>query len=319
MLFFVATIAAAAPTGHYHPEDIMVRSKVFAEASDRLSRVFDERSRSLRRLAQALVTYQEALDLLGDRASRAERTRLTELRREYARQEAQVQLVADGVVEDFDSAMVAAMERATRPFGETQRCKARIVEGPRLPGVPVRDRPNPDCKGRDLNDAIAEAMDADETLASTVDEVMDRSWPTVTIDEAPQPPVPAGGGEAIDEWILVHDLLVAAAGESLKAITDRDDEAREAIDAALETEGDVDVEALRTQVNQIEQKTGSARAALAAPILDAAEARLAKKAKGVTIGWCANPRLLGGCQGTDATKDRVALLMSDRKFGKSLP
>ncbi|MEM6929345.1 MAG: hypothetical protein AAF602_20570, partial [Myxococcota bacterium] len=86
-----------------------------------------------------------------------------------------------------------------------------------------------------------------------------------------------------------------------------------------ETEGDPDVDALRTQVRRIEQQTGQARAALAGPILVAAEDRLAKKVKDVAIGWCANPRALGGCIGTDTTTKRISLLMADKKFAKALP
>ncbi|MEM6931660.1 MAG: hypothetical protein AAF602_32315, partial [Myxococcota bacterium] len=229
MLFFIATVAAASVTGHYHPEDIMVRSKVFASASERLSGVFEERSRSLRQLALALVTYQESLDLLGARASEAERARLAELRRDYARQESEIQFVADGVVEDFDSAMGAAMERATKSFGQTQRCRARLATGPRLPGMPVRDEPNPECRGRDLNNDIAKAMDTDDALSTAVDQVLGRDWPSVTIPEVPQAPL----GGSVTEWIMVHDLLMAGAKSALKGLTNRDDEAREAIDAAL--------------------------------------------------------------------------------------
>ncbi|MEN0061487.1 MAG: hypothetical protein AAGA48_05010 [Myxococcota bacterium] len=314
MLFFIAT-AAAQVTGHYHPEDIQMQSEMFAEASERLSGVFDQRSRDLRRFAIALNEYQEALDLLGDRASEVERTRLLELRRAYSKQESEVQFVADGVIEDFDTAMVAAMQRAIEPFGDAQRCKARLQKGPQLPGMPVKDEPNPECKGQNLNEAIAKAMDEDTTLAKVVDEVLERPWPAIAMPDEPQPVL----GEGATEWILVRDLMTTAAKPSLSDITRRDDERRQVIDAALEEEGELDIDALRTEVRRIEQQTANARTALATPVIEMAEARLAKKVKEATIGWCANPRSFGGCAGTDATKARVSLLMEDRKFKKSLP
>jgi len=314
MLFFIAT-ATASVTGHYHPEDIQVQSKVFVEAAERLSTVYDERSRSLRQFASALNEYREALDLLGSRASDVEQTRHGELLRAYAKEEAAIQFVADGVVEDFDSAMVAAMDRAISQLGEVQRCKARLQTGPRLPGMPVREEPNPECEGRELNDDIAKAMDADAELKATVDAVLSRPWPSVTLEQAPQAPI----GDDVTEWVLVHDLLVGGAQGALELIDDRDDAWRESIDEALESEGELDVDALRSQVRRIEQQTADARAALATPILAMAEERLAKKAKDANVGWCANPRAFGGCTGRDATRERLAMLLDDKRFTKSLP
>lgn len=317
MLFFVATAFAAAP-GHYHPEDIQVRSEVFMASAKRLQETFERRSRTLKTYARALNAYQEALDLLGERASEVERTRLDELQRAFARQGADLQLAADSLIEDFDTAMVGAMERASAPFGELQRCKATIPvpsEGPRIPGMAGKTKPNPECKGEDRNQAIATAMDHDEGLTSAIDAMMDREWPTVELPSAPQAPTP---GDA-DEWVMARDLLTKVAGDGMKTIRRRDDERRDKIDAALESETEIDVEALRTEVRRIEQQTAKARASLAAPVLVAADERLAKKAKGVTVGWCANPRTLGGCTGEDTTSSRVSLLVGDKKFMKAVP
>jgi hypothetical protein len=312
MILLLAPAALAEPVGFYHPEDIAPRSELFAEASANLSGPFEQRAGALEQLAVALRHYREALDLLGDRAPQAERERLEAIEKSFHRQEAELQAFADALVGDFDGAMRGAMERAAASYGEAMRCQGQIAAGPRVPGMPVKTQKNPECQGRDLNADIAAAMDADAELKAVVDEVLGREWPAVTFPEEPQAPVGAG-----EQWLSVRDLLVAGARDALRAIDREDDQARMAVEAALE-QGDADLEALKATVTGIEQRTAEARAALAAPLLALAEARLAKLKEPPTA-WCANPRLLGGCTATDRSTDLVGKLLDDKKFAKALP
>ncbi|MEZ4241771.1 MAG: hypothetical protein R3F59_37605, partial [Myxococcota bacterium] len=191
-----------------------------------------------------------------------------------------------------------------------------IVQGGRpMPGVPVHRAPNPDCHGQDLNATLAAVVDADTALADQLDEILGRAWPAVVLPKEAQAPV---GGQA--RWIDVRDLFVAGARGALRRIDDRDDTARGKIEAAIEQGATVDeLRALQPESERISAETAAARAALAAPVLAVAEARMAKKWGGEpATGWCANPPTLGGCTGDDATRDLVSRLLDDKKVAKAL-
>lgn len=322
MLITLASVAfaqpaEAEPTGHYHPEDIAPLSELFVSASEQLSGLSDARSRELQQLARALQHYREALDLLGDRAPLGELERLGDLEQDFHRQEATLQQFADVLVEDFSGAMIEAMEEAASAHGPAHRCLARIAEGPRVPGMPGRTKPNPECRGEDLNATIAAAMDANADLSAAVEEVLQRPWPEIEIASEPQAPIEATDAPAA-RWILVHDLMMAGAADALRDITRADDEARTEIEAALE-QSTPDLEALKTRVAQIEDATTQRRADLALPLLDLAASRSLRWKGEPAIGWCANPRVLGACTGQDASADLVSRLLEDRKFAKALP
>jgi hypothetical protein len=313
--WLVAT-ALAAPVGFWHPDDLAPRSELFVSSSERLQQPFEDRSGQAESLANALREYREGLDLLGDRAPAAERDRLEALEKEFQRQHAVLQDFADRLVADYDQAFTTAVERAVKAKGEVVECQATIRSGPALPGVPSREQKNPDCQGEDLNAALAATVDADAALKAAVEEVLARPWPELGLASEAQAPV--GGGE---RWIAVRDLLLAGARPKLQQIEAADDEARMKIDAAIEGGATVEeLKALEPEAERIEQETAAKRAALAAPVLAAAEGRMAKKWAGEpATGWCANPVALGGCTGEDASRVLVARLLEDKKVAKSFP
>jgi hypothetical protein len=309
--------AYAAPVGFWHPDDLAPRSEVFVASSQRLQEPFDKQSSASEQLAAALRQYREALDLLGDRAPAAERDRLEALEKEYQRQHAVLQAFADQVVADYDGVFTAAVDRAVAGIkGEVEQCAATIRKGPNLPGMPTREEKNPDCHGEDLNGKLAASVDQDAALKAAIDEILNRPWPTVQLDSAAQAPI---GGQA--RWISVRELMVAAARGPLQSIDQADDEARGKIDAAIESGATVDqLKALEPEAKKIEQDTAAKRAALAAPVLAAADARIAKKwTSEPATGWCANPALLGGCTGEDQSRALVARLVADKKVAKTFP
>jgi hypothetical protein len=181
--------------------------------------------------------------------------------------------------------------------------------------MPTHRTPNPDCQGEDLNAALAAAVDADAALEATITEILGRPWPEIGLDAAPQAPV---GGDA--RWIEVRDLMMAGARSALQRIDQRDDDARGKIEAAIEQGGSVEeLRRLTPEADRIEAETAAARAALAAPILAVAEARMAKKWGGEpATGWCANPGPLGGCTGEDASRALVSRLLEDSKVARAL-
>ena len=317
VLLTLAFAAEPAPdgAGFYHPNDIAQASERMAEATEKLTGVVEERSRSLRRLAIALQEYRESLELLAVRAPAEEWARLGELETRYHREEAALQGFADDMVTNFDQAMVDAMERALEPHEGAVRCEANIPVqgGPRVPGM-ARTTQNPDCTGENLNEAIATAMDADEELGAALGDILGREWPEVTLEPEPVAPV----GEGMDRYVSVRGLVSAVAGKRLKAIAAEDDRMREEIQAALEQD-DPDTNALRTRVAEIEQVTADARGDLGKTVFDVASWRMERWKNGEGfVGWCAAPELLGGCEGTEVTSEVVGRLQGDKKFGKKL-
>jgi hypothetical protein len=311
-------MAWAAPAGHWHPDDLAPLSKRFVSSAERLQASMEAPQSSADRMAAALREYQEALDLLGASAPAADRERLAALERQYRAEYAALQRFADQVITDYDEAFTASVERAVAGFGEVHQCPSRIAGpggGPRIPGAPPASQPNPECLGEDLNAALAARVDEDAALTAAVDEIVARAWPAVTVAAEPRPPV--GGGE---RWLSVRDLMVAGARARLRAIDDQDDELRAPVEAKLEDGATAaQVAAMAPEVERIEQQTAAARAALAAPVIAAADVAFAKWKGEPATGWCANPAALGGCTGTNASRELVGRLVDDKKVAKSFP
>lgn len=309
-MWFWLAAAHAAPVGYWHPDDLGPLSNRFVDTSEKLRGPFEARSASAEQLAAALREYQEALDLLGSRAPAAERERLEGLQHEFQRQHAVLQQFADELIADYDTVFMSAVERAVVARGEVVQCAAELRQGPSLPGVPSRTVPNPECTGENLNASLASTVDADPALEAGLADILSRPWPTLALESAQQAPI--GGGE---RWLSVRDLMVAGVRDRLRAIDLHDDEARDRIDAAIESGASTEaLKALGPEADRIDAETAAARAALAAPILAAAEKRMAKKwAAEPATGWCANPVPLGACTGTDASRELVGRLVDDKK------
>lgn len=307
-------LAHAAP-GFYHPDDIAGLSARFAEAS-KAGVPFEERSRKAEGVAAGLADYRLALDLLGARAPEAERARLAELDKRYAREVAVLDKFAGAMMDDFDAEFTAAMDRAIKAFPGAKECVAEVPIGRPLPGIPARTQKNPDCVGEDLNAKVAAAIDADKALATAVAEILRLKWPEVTIDAAPQAPI---GGAA--RWADPVALLRTGADRALDAIDRADAEKRDAFAAALEDGATIEQKkALVEQAKAVTAETAARRAALAGPVLAAADAEAAKWAKKgePATGWCANPAMFGGCTGEDATKALVPRWIAAPKVSKAL-
>ena len=309
ILLLCATLAQAG--GYYFPEDLARDSKVFGHASDVAGKAFEDHDNRSQQLADALKAYGLALDLLGTRAPQAERDRFIDLNKTFNRQFAVLQAFANDATDRFDKAFEDSLARALKSEPGAVECQGQIPAGRALPGMPAPTAKNPACKGDDLNMKIAGIMDADPALKAAVDAVLKDPWPSVDLATVAEAPV--GGG---DRSVRV-DLLVQAVAKNALATIDAAD-----ADARLPLESDVEEHASKEQLakdvvtsKQIDATTAAKRAALAGPILDASgdvAAKWTKKGE-PTTGWCANPTVLGGCTGTDATKDLVPRLAAEKK------
>ncbi|TNE84320.1 MAG: hypothetical protein EP330_29315 [Deltaproteobacteria bacterium] len=305
-------LATALAGGTFHPDDIAAQSEAFARASEAAPK-YEEAEADSRMLAQALTTYEENLDLLGSRAPEGARERLDTLRTTYGREQAELQSFAGALMEDFDTVFTAAMERAVAAYPDAQMC-ARTVRKAGLPGMPGKEEANPECQGDDLSADIAKAMDGDAQLAAQVDELLAREWPTMTSPEDAQAPIGAS-----ERWVTVDRFFGEAAGETLRAIRQADEDARLPIAAALE-EGK-DPASQLDAARKITEQTAAKRAALAAPFWAAIDKAVAKRVKkgNDPIAFCANPVELGGCTGENASAELTEVLLADKKVGKLVP
>lgn len=315
----LAVLVLALPAfagGFYHPDDVAAASTRFAEAQTQLMAPLDERQGAARTLSAALREYREGLDLLGDRAPAEQIRRLQEMETDYLRQFDRLQGFADTLVGDFDTAFTGSMERALASHEGAVECRAKVAVGPRVPGMASREQDNPACTGDNLNAAIAAALDADAELAGALPGIVGRTWPNLGLEPVAVDAV--GNGQ---RFVSVRSLMVAGAADALRAIDRADDEARVPIDASLEDGADAaELKALEAQGQAVAATTRARRAELAAPVLAAADAALAKwgKSEGATA-WCAQPKPLGACLGDDLSRELIDRLLADKKVAKALP
>ena len=301
--------------GHYTPGDTAANSALYAKAAEVAGTRFRDHQARSEAVALALDEYRTGLDLLGDRALADDTARLDRLSKQFARERAVLQAFATAMMEDFDGVFQAALARALP--ADAVQCQARLPTGPALPGMPAPMEDNPDCTGEDLNRSLGAAMDADPVLNAAIEEILALEWPEITIDAAAQQPV----GEA-ERWISVTPWFRGAAGGALKAIDRADEQARLPFEAAIEQGADkAALQSMVDDARKVTEATAGRRAALAAPILLAAEAWSAKRSKkgNPGVAWCANPALLGGCVGEDASASAGAELRADKKVAKALP
>ena len=313
-LIALASSALAGPTGYYHPFDLGQASDLFREASNSAVLGMETQTRKSILMSRSLQTYRQSLDLLGDRATDEERERLESLETEYNREFAVLQAFADTMIEDVQTEFEAAVSRAIATLEATAvECEREIPDGPRVPGMRGRTKPNPDCKGEDLNAALASAIDADATLQVAVQEIASLTWPEITIPTTAIDPL--GGPRYLD----VRDFFATGARDALAAIDRADDDARMVFEAAIEEGEDLTLHVEAAQ--KITAQTAASRAALAAPVLVALDGVLAKwVGKGeMPTGWCANPAALGGCTGDLAQADLSERLWAEKKVQKALP
>ena len=303
--------------GFYHPADVAPRSEAYARASNSAGTAFEEKQNQAQSLAAALQAYEEALDLAGSRAPAAERQRLETVRTAFNRSFAVFEAFAVTMMEDFDAEFIGAMERAAAAVGGDQICEGQIPDGKPMPGIRPRMKSNPDCKGEDLNGAVAEAMDADAALASAIDEILALEWPAMGVAAEAQAPLGDGA-----RYIHLDVFMRTGAARTLQRIDQADDEARLAFQADIESGASTEeLEKHLDKAREITARTAQRRAMAAESAIVAADKILAKWTKKgePATAWCLNPEALGGCSGTDATGELVSRLLDEKKIIKALP
>ncbi len=317
LLSILSSTSIASETGFCHPADIAAKSTAYQHAADETSAAFEGANREAETMASALNSYSEGLDLLGIAQDATEREGLQQLTQNYNRERAVLNKFTNLLLDDFDVTFYEAMERAIFALPQdVVECEATVSSGPVLPGIPVRTVPNPECKGPDLNQTIASAMDADKTLNAAISEISQLPWPAIS-----RPDSVATSTPEATHYLQVSGVMRALAASALIAIDQQDEMARLPILAALEQGASTEQrKTMVAQAREIDQQTASAKAGIAAPILEAINRYTTKKAKklGYTVGWCANPEALGGCHGEDVTALLLPDLAKDKRVRKAL-
>lgn len=316
-LLFALT-ASAEPVGYHHPTDVAAASAEFRRCQDSAGVTFQSIEDRASGIAAALVTWEENLDLLGDRAPAAEREALEAARTRFDREMAVLQGFAGDLVDGFQTSFGDALDRQLERRGEVAECRPRQQSGPRSrPSFGGGGSDAPDtCPGADLNAELAAAMDADPALVSAIDALLAREWPTLSTDFTPRPVI-GEGSRALD----VGRVFRSAGADALRSITQQDEDARLPLQAALEQDADeATLARLAEQGRAITARTAAARAAWAAPVLTAMQGALAtwtKRGEPATA-WCATPQAVGGCDTPDATSELLDRLLAEPKVKKAL-
>lgn len=298
--------AFAADPAYYHPDDVAKGSAVFGKVSESMGPAFDERQGRIGGLGDALSDLELGVALLGAAAPAGLRDWSDKTRRKVVGESMRLQRHVDLLQEDYSRVFEAAVARALPTVGkglDVKQCGASGV-------MAMMGKSN--CAGKNLNPALAAALDADPALAKELASIAAVEWPTFEAPKAAQELVPLTGAKV---WISGGDIATAFIGERVKL-------KQEALEAELErllpeepTEADIaKAKALKDAYVAALGKDGEVfRAAVVAAL-----GRLEKKGGPKEVGWCANPRALGGCPGDNVSKTVGEALLEDKKFAKDI-
>lgn len=302
--------AHAAPAAFYHPDTVAEQSARFAESVPAAAAAFDRAQLEVGRLGEALEDLEQGVALCGDALPAESRAWAELTRKQGLGQFLVVQRFVDGIQDDYSGAFEAALKRALPAVGGEGGVAVCKPSGPRLGPGGGGSRA---CEGRDLNPALAKAIDADPELRASLAEITGRAWPGIAVEPAPQPVVALTGAE---RWISASALVDAFLIERVRARA----ELLEDQQASLEEEEPTPERIAEAQAQKDAYLSGIARDGAA--LREAAAAALARAEKKgqapAAVGVCANPSLLGACAGEDVTGAALELLRADKKLQKAL-
>lgn len=301
--------AMAGPAAFYDPEAVASASTRFKSATDEVGPRFLAVEAQLRKLSPAVEDLELASALARDAIGKTGRTWASSTRtaavEAHLRAQAQVDQVQNGYVQAFE----AALTRALPTVGAGREVK-ECTGGTGMAAMMARKTP---CVGDDLSAALAAKMDADPQLIADIAAIANLPWPEVSVPSQAQPVIPLTGSDGFIELAPLARALVA---DRLERRADNFDRAvaplTEAVDAG---QAEAIAEAQKAR-DAWERGLGSDGQVLL-PLLQEAVARL-KKDAGLSVGLCANPAALGGCEGKDRTAELLPMLTADKKLTKAI-
>ena len=305
--FLFLCTAWAGEAAYYHPSEVAAKSTLFAEASEASHPAYMKAQGSLERWDAALLHLELGADLTGDADTKAQAAKL---RKQFTIQRMQIQNHYDVLVGSYNEAFTAALDRAL-PTVAAGRAAVECTER----GANMFSAPTAECKGENLNKALAAAMDQDAGLKDALTQINAMAWPSVSLQPQQSTPIALTG---TGNWISLSDLALGIRGEQLKRLRETRDAQLELITEGLEA-GDPDTIAEGKAIDQSYRDAIREEGKL---LMEAAELAINKKAskdpKLADIGFCLQPQDLGSCSGEEESQRALDAIRENRKARKLL-
>ena len=291
--------------GYYNETEISKASTLFAEASKISAPQFAKAESTIRQHAGIIKDMETNIALLNDTDLE---TWFSQNQKYMLGYRLQVSKHATMLTEDYDTEFSSAMNRAIEGLefdGTLEVCEAQAIHA--MMGAA------PKCDGTSFSTQLAKSMDNDPTLQAAIESINAIPWPEAKVTLQSMPIVEITGAAAyIDLNTFVRQMM----GERMKEHQRWLEQQNDALVEGLET-GDKEAfkKAEQNRVLYLDRLSTDGQVLFEA--LQKYAAKRGKKNPVVqSIGFCGNLEELGGCEGTDATNEVIALLKSDRHWIK---
>lgn len=296
---------AESPAGHYHPNDIAAASSVFATAADTVGPRYEAAAGTLKKVGSGLELLELGALSMGTRAPEGLLDWMAGARRQATGEHLRLQRHVDLMGEDYSTEFQAALARVLGEQGTgLVECGASGIAA--MVG-------GKNCPGEDANARLAAAIDSDASLQAAIRSIGEVPWPAVSEPSKSWPVVPLTGS---GQWVQTGALIRALFPERLQRHQDRLDRALAAISEDESLSAEARLEAAQAE-RAVYASALAADGKVLFPALTAALEKGAGKGAPEEVGLCANAPSIGGCPGTDVTREVVGFLRDNKKFLKA--
>ncbi len=307
-ILLVPSFVLAAETAWYHPDDVAAASKVFGVLSGELAPRYEDLTSRMENGSAAGAEIELGVALLGTEATPELTAWAESTRRQIAGEVLRARRHMELLAEDYSKVFGASLERALLLERQTYTLTECEAASP-LPGLSKRG-----CTGTARSAALAARMDVDAGLSAELASIASVTWPTVPLPEGAQPPVPLTG---TTRWVSLARVAKALIGAHLSARQDDLDVALEAEAEGIDARDPAAIARAQGLRATWATSVGTAGASLRTGVGHSLE-RQARKGGPTEIGWCLNPKSLGGCTGEDVSASVIEALKADKALAKSL-
>lgn len=310
-LALLTNVASAAEPAYYSPDAVAGASATFARFADVAAPHFETLQLELAKSAKSIDVLDTSVNLLGDRVTPELTAYRDGMRRDLTKGYMQAQAHVGWFEDASTSIFTQALERELKALEgqyELNVCRARTG----MSAITGPSSSMKQCDGKDLNPQLAKKLDASKALTDVVDQLTSEPWPSVQVQGTEQAVLPWIGSQDYINLALVDRALSERMKDFNQAL---DDELLPLEDALADTKTE-DGKAALAKADALRETYESDVAGWGNTLLGLIEKPLDKK--GLELGLCANPESLGGCVGTDRTKEAIEILKADKKVQKAL-
>lgn len=221
----------------------------------------------------------------------------------------QIAMVVNQLTTAYDTEFTAARDRAIESIefdGEIKACEAQSIHA--LMGSA------PKCDGVDLNKAIAQKIDADQTLNTALSTINAQEWPSPKVTTDTMEPKSITGST---HYIQLEDFSATMLQGVLQSHQRWLEQQNDSIIEGIES-GDPDaIKLAKSQRQEYLARLASDGDKLAQALTIYGAKRAKKTPYLSSLAICVNHRDLGGCSGTDVTSEFITLAKSDKYWLKA--